>query len=67
MECVTFDGMIFQKQLMFRKENRQVQPKYHNSVLDNCSGQNKSNTTLKFEISQACLGLFQKGSVYQSY
>ena len=42
-----------------RDANNQPQPLYHVSVLDNCTGQNKSNTSFKFEALQTTLGLFK--------
>ena len=41
-----------------RIKNKQTHPKYHVSVVDNCTGQNKSNTAFKFECMQTLLGLF---------
>ena len=35
------------------------EPDFHLSVLDNCTGQNKSNTAFKFEALQTTLGLFK--------
>ena len=42
-----------------RIENKQTHPVFHVSVLDNCTGQNKSNTAFKFEALQTVLGIFQ--------
>ena len=40
-------------------ENNIPIPLYHVAVLDNCSGQNKSNTSLKFEAMLSLLGIFK--------
>ena len=42
-----------------RNENSVPEPDFHLSVLDNCTGQNKSNTAFKFEALQTTLGLFK--------
>ena len=39
--------------------NKIHHPIFHVSVLDNCTGQNKSNTAFKFEVLQTVLGFFQ--------
>lgn len=45
-----------------REDNLLGQPDFHVSVLDNCTGQNKSNTAFKFEALQTTLGLFKSKS-----
>ena len=45
-----------------REDNLLRQPDFHVSVLDNCTGQNKSNTAFKFEALQTTLGLFKSKS-----
>ena len=39
--------------------NKIPHPIFHVSVLDNCTGQNKSNSAFKFEALQTMLGIFQ--------
>ena len=45
-----------------REDNLLRQPDFHVSVLDNCTGQNKSNTAFKFKALQTTLGLFKSKS-----
>ena len=42
-----------------RIDNMRPQPLFHVSILDNCTGQNKSNSAFKFEAMTTVLGIFK--------
>ena len=48
-----------QSAMKYSSENNITIPLYHVAVLDNCTGQNKSNTSLKFEAMLTLLGIFK--------